>query len=254
MPRLPLQPTRACYDEVCQSNGLTKLSGSAMPAASRAKHSPILANRNSCPSGLIRLLPLCSHGAHKVEWKSCLMLPALAHPTPAQRPVPIMGPAFLILMQQQCAATDSFAKPPAELPECAAGGSRGNLGVDLHRDGDLAVPKDLHGHPGMHVKAPAGPLAPPTRRARLRSRYGGTEPVGWREKRKALDRGRPGSSRAAAGFDKGTLAMAQIGLTGQARSPPDRQTAYGPSPLAKSRRCVCWRPSMPSLLFHQGQL
>jgi hypothetical protein len=94
------------------------------------------------------------------------------------------GRAFLILMQQQCAATDSFAKPPAELPECAAGGSRGNLGVDLHRDGDLAVPKDLHGHPGMHVKAPAGPLAPPTRRARLRSRYGGTEPVGWREKRK----------------------------------------------------------------------
>src|SRR5437879_10855136 len=33
-------------------------------------------------------------------------------------------------------------EPLAELPERGAGGGRGYLGVDLHRDGDLAVPQD----------------------------------------------------------------------------------------------------------------
>ena len=157
-----------------------------MPAASRAKHSPILANRNSCPSGLIRLFLLCSHGVHKVEWKSrpsCQPWPtrlttlslsgrkerAQAAPHANRRPSKIRkasdnpsdndlrqhqtgatysatdihlacgqsdltrchqtkppGMAWrrsgvLILMQQQCAATGSFTKPPAGLPECALG-------------------------------------------------------------------------------------------------------------------------------------
>jgi hypothetical protein len=49
-----------------------------------------------------------------------------------------------------------------------------------------------------------GPLAPPPRR-----------PVGWREKRECLGAAvNRESPRATSGFDKGTLAMAHIGLTG----------------------------------------
>ena len=33
-----------------------------------------------------------------------------------------------------------------------SGGGRGNLGVDLHRDGDLAVPQDAHGDTRMDVE------------------------------------------------------------------------------------------------------
>jgi hypothetical protein len=59
---------------------------------------------------------------------------------------------------------------------------------------------------------PAGPLVPPTRRARLRSRYGGAN--AGRLARKAEDSGPPINQKdpgAAAGFDKGTLEMALIG-------------------------------------------
>jgi len=64
---------------------------------------------------------------------------------------------------------------------------------------------------------PPGPLAPPRRPA-------GPAPVGWRESKT------PGAAinqevfRAASGFDKGSLAMAHIGLTG-ARSQPDSPTS-----------------------------
>ena len=33
------------------------------------------------------------------------------------------------------------------------GGSRGYLGVDLHSDGDLAVPQDLHGHARVDIES-----------------------------------------------------------------------------------------------------
>jgi hypothetical protein len=39
--------------------------------------------------------------------------------------------------------------------------------------------------------------------------------------------------RAAPEFDKGTLARTPIGLYGQVTSLPDRQKAYGSSPLVK---------------------
>ena len=44
-------------------------------------------------------------------------------------------------------------RAPRMLPEPGAGGSRGCLGVDLHRDGALAVPQDLHGHAWVDVAA-----------------------------------------------------------------------------------------------------
>ena len=43
-------------------------------------------------------------------------------------------------------------EPLAELLERLAGGGRGDLGVDLHRDGDLAVPQDLHREARVHVE------------------------------------------------------------------------------------------------------
>jgi hypothetical protein len=58
----------------------------------------------------------------------------------------------------------SCAKPLSELLERSAGGGRRYLGVDLHRDGDLAVPQDLHRHARMHLKCrqqrPARPARP----------------------------------------------------------------------------------------------
>ena len=52
------------------------------------------------------------------------------------------------------------AQPLTELLERIASGGRGYLGVDRHRDGDLAVPQDLHRHARMHVErrqqGPAG--------------------------------------------------------------------------------------------------
>ena len=61
-------------------------------------------------------------------------------------------------MQQQsaatvsCAAAPSCTEPLAQLLERVASGSGGHFGVDLHGDGDLAVPQDLHGHARMDVK------------------------------------------------------------------------------------------------------
>src|SRR5215471_19632716 len=46
----------------------------------------------------------------------------------------------------------SVAEPLSELLERCTGGGRGYLGVDLHRECDLAVPKDLHGDAGVNLK------------------------------------------------------------------------------------------------------
>ena len=43
-------------------------------------------------------------------------------------------------------------EPLTELLKRLAGGRRGNLGIDLHRDGDLAVPQDLHREARVHVE------------------------------------------------------------------------------------------------------
>ena len=43
-------------------------------------------------------------------------------------------------------------KPLPEFPERFEGGGRRDLSVDLHRDGDLAVPQDLHGNTRMHIE------------------------------------------------------------------------------------------------------
>src|ERR1039457_414048 len=40
----------------------------------------------------------------------------------------------------------------AQAPERLEGLGVGNLGVDVHCDVDLCVPKDAHGHAGMHVE------------------------------------------------------------------------------------------------------
>ena len=104
-------------------------------------------------------------------------------------------------------------------------------------------------------RRPHGPLAPPTRRARRssrwRSRYGGAN-AGRLARKAKIPRGRsqPGSSRAAAGFDKGTLAMAHIGLTGAGRSQPDSPDsvrAIAPCQIPPLRQLVAfpYRPCSP---------
>ena len=45
-----------------------------------------------------------------------------------------------------------LAQPLPQFVQSFASSSRGNFGVDLHRDGDLAVSKDLHGHTRMHLQ------------------------------------------------------------------------------------------------------
>src|SRR5437660_12713026 len=42
---------------------------------------------------------------------------------------------------------------PAQPPERAPGLGCRHFAVDLHRHGDLAVPKNLHGHLGVHVQS-----------------------------------------------------------------------------------------------------
>jgi hypothetical protein len=61
---------------------------------------------------------------------------------------------FLILCSSKVQQRQRLrVQPPAELLERVAGGSRGDLGVDLHRDGDLAVPQDLHGHARVDIES-----------------------------------------------------------------------------------------------------
>jgi hypothetical protein len=88
-------------------------------------------------------------------------------------------------------------------------------------------------------RRPAGPLAPPPRRARLRSRYGGAHAGRLARKAKPC---RPQSTEkfhGRSGFDKGTLAMAQIGLTraGQ-KAARSRSQRTGHRPLSNPPLCL----------------
>ena len=67
---------------------------------------------------------------------------------------------------------------------------------------------------GAHASAPAD--APAT---------AAPTPVGWRGKRRPLGPHSTRKSRGRGGFDKGTLAMAHIGLMRAGQSQPDRQAS-----------------------------
>jgi hypothetical protein len=60
---------------------------------------------------------------------------------------------FRMPVQQQSAAVASGAELVAELEERLACRRGHDFGVDLHRDGDLAVPQDLYGHARVNVQA-----------------------------------------------------------------------------------------------------
>jgi hypothetical protein len=59
---------------------------------------------------------------------------------------------FYTVVQQQSAAVVSGSEPLTEFRWRLAGRGRDDLGVDLHRDGDLAVPQDLHGDTRMDIE------------------------------------------------------------------------------------------------------
>ena len=62
---------------------------------------------------------------------------------------------FVILMQQQSAPVAARCQLPSHWPSLRSASrvaGRGHLGVDLHRDRDLAVPHVLHGHARMHIQ------------------------------------------------------------------------------------------------------
>ena len=77
---------------------------------------------------------------------------------------------------------------------------------------------------GAHATAPAGAPAPaaPT-------------PVGWRESQRLMRARHRRAGQGRGGFDKGTLALAHIGLNaGRLEASPIAGPAYGPAPLVKS--------------------
>src|SRR5579862_8947121 len=76
--------------------------------------------------------------------------PSIAHP--AQRPVAILQLAVFDARTTPKYSNGLAAQPLPELLERVAGGGRGNLGIDLHRDSNLAVPEDLHRYARMHVE------------------------------------------------------------------------------------------------------
>ncbi len=76
--------------------------------------------------------------------------PSIAHP--AHRPVPIKEPVFFDARTTREYSNVLAAKPLAKPLERVPGGGRGDLGVDLHRHGDLAVPQDLHGYTWVYVQ------------------------------------------------------------------------------------------------------
>jgi hypothetical protein len=59
---------------------------------------------------------------------------------------------FYTVVQQQSAAVVSGSEPLTEFRQRFAGRGRDDLGVDLHRDGDLAVPQDLHGDTRVDIQ------------------------------------------------------------------------------------------------------
>jgi hypothetical protein len=71
---------------------------------------------------------------------------------PAHRPVAIMRLAVFDARTTLKYSNAASCRATAELLESVAGSGRGNLGADLHRDGDLAVSQDLHGYTRVHVQ------------------------------------------------------------------------------------------------------
>jgi hypothetical protein len=94
-----------------------------------------------------------------------------------------------------------------------------------------------------------GPLAPLSRRrhgalafaALAAPATAGPAPVGWRNKRRMSGPRSTGKvPGAAAGFDKGTLAMTNIGLTGAGKGQPDSPASVrviAPCTIPPLRRC-----------------
>jgi hypothetical protein len=116
-----------------------------------------------------------------------------------------------------------------ELPERLAGIRRRNLGVNLHRDGDLAVCRRICiATRGCTSRQSAGPVAPPIRRTapagalRLRRRR---TPVGWREKHQAPDRHHLQQSPGLKGSD--------------APAPAVRTVRAGPEPVKSAFGVGC---------------
>ena len=94
------------------------------------------------------------------------------------------------------------------------------------------------------ARSPSLPLALPLRRRQRRS--------AGAKSGNASGRAQPRSSRAAAGFDKGTLAMAQIGLTGAGQKParpPDSVRAIAPYQIPP----LCPVEALPSLTVTVGR-
>ena len=80
----------------------------------------------------------------------------------------------------------------------------------------------------------------------------GLAPVGWRESNDSWGRSQPRKFQGRSGFDKGTLAMAHIGLTGAGRSQPDSPTsvrAIAPCKIRRSVRTAAlpYHPCRPNL-------
>ena len=70
---------------------------------------------------------------------------------PSSEAGPIRGLAFSWPCStdvQQSSAVKLLPQPP----KCLAGAAVGNLGVDLHRDRDLAVTQHPHGYPGVDAE------------------------------------------------------------------------------------------------------
>ena len=102
-------------------------------------------------------------------------------------------------------------------------------------------------------RRPAGPLAPPPRRARLRSRwrsrYGGASAGRLARKPKIPGAAVTGSSPVSrGGFDKGTLAAAPIGLkAGRPKGSPIADKRTSRRPLSNPPLCRCGTDTPPPL-------
>ena len=94
---------------------------------------------------------------------------------------------------------------------------------------------------------PAGPLTPPTRRPGLRSRYGRASAGRPARKLRPRDRDQLREFQVRVGFDRGTLAMAHIGLTRAGGKPArfaDKRTGHRPLSNPALRRTAAPRCPM----------
>jgi hypothetical protein len=107
-----------------------------------------------------------------------------------------------------------------------------------HRDGDLAVPQDLHGQARVDIKAPRGAAraADSDGTAALPPGWP-LAPVGWRERQRRGRRTR-GSHGAAADFAREPSRRPSSGKRGQARSQPNPLTSVRAAAPCQIRRSV----------------